>query len=425
MLIISPDPGERSPAVAHHPSPLRARASWNGALLAESAATIRVEEPGQAPMLCFPVADIRFDLLHEHDQVVCPRKGPAEVWGVAGGDEAGGHDALWRFTDPPAEVGWLADHAAFDDERVVVELIDGGPGDDPRDITIKRFPTWGDAADLIDLLDVRPDGQHRATSSARADWRRPVTEGSQMLGQALVAAIRASGGRRPVSAHLVFARAADAREPVDIELDVVADGRTFTSLLAEVTQGGRRIASGSVLLDVTAPDLIRHATAPPDVPGPYDSPAYDMAVTGRDLRIVDGAYTGDPEAPVGPPVLDAWVRFRDVPDDPAIHVALLAQFTGHLSIAAAMRPHAGVGQQEAHRTLSTAINAIGISFHAPPRADRWLLYRHHSTFAGDGMSHAECRVHDEDGALVASFTVDAMIRGFADPTRPVDDRTAL
>ena len=48
------------------------------------------------------------------------------------------------------------------------------------------------------------------------------------------------------------------------------------------------------------------------------------------------------------------------------------------SIAAAMRPHPGVGQREAHRSLSTAINAVGISFHAEPRADgpasgQWYL----------------------------------------------------
>ena len=44
-----------------------------------------------------------------------------------------------------------------------------------------------------------------------------------------------------------------------------------------------------------------------------------------------------PDAPLGPPLLDAWVRFRDVPDDQCLHAGLLAQFTGHLSIAAAMR----------------------------------------------------------------------------------------
>ena len=54
-----------------------------------------------------------------------------------------------------------------------------------------------------------------------------------------------------------------------------------------------------------------------------------------------------------------------------------------------------------------------------------MLYHHESTFAGDGMTHAECRVHDEDGALLASFTVDAMVRGFADPTDANDERTAL
>ena len=47
-----------------------------------------------------------------------------------------------------------------------------------------------------------------------------------------------------------------------------------------------------------------------------------------------------------------------------------------------------------------------------------MLYHHRSTFAGDGMTHAECRVHDEDGARsLASFTVDAMVRAFADPDR--------
>ena len=128
---------------------------------------------------------------------------------------------------------------------------------------------------------------------------------------------------------------------------------------------------------------------------------------------------------MGPPVLDAWVRVREVPDDPAIHAGLLAQFTGHLSIAAALRPHAGIGQDQAHRTLSTAINAISLSVHAPVRADRWLRYHHRSTFAGDGMTHAECRVHDQDGALVASFTVDAMVRAFADPAGANDARRAM
>ena len=124
-------------------------------------------------------------------------------------------------------------------------------------------------------------------------------------------------------------------------------------------------------------------------------------------------------------MIDAWVRFRHVPDDPYLHAALLAQFTGHMSIAAALRPHAGIGQFAAHRTLSTAINAIGISLHGDVRADEWMLYRHESTFAGDGMTHSSCRVHDQNGHVLASFVVDAMVRKFPDNSAAVDDRTAL
>ena len=409
--------------------PLVARAWWGDQLVAESRAALRVDADGAAPALYFPDADVRYDLFHdEGHRLTCPVKGEGHLWSapdLTGQSYGDGRDVLWAFTAPSPAYRWLAGHAAFDHDRVRVELIDGRPGDAGRDVTLKRFPTWGDATDLVALLDVRPDGDGRWVSTARGDWRRPVIEGSQLLAQALVAGSRHSGGRRPVSAHLVLARAADAGRPVHVELDEVSAGRTFTALGIDVVQDGRRCAPGTLLLDETAPDIVRHAAAAPDVAGPYDCPEFDMSVTGRDIRIVDGAYTGDAGAPVGPPVLDAWVRFRDVPDEPCLHAALLAQFTGHLSIAAALRPHPGVGQDQAHRTLSTAINAINLSLHADVRADRWMLYHHRSTFAGDGMTRSECRVHDEDGALVASFAVDAMVRAFAPRSGPVDHRTAL
>src|SRR4029079_15990528 len=74
---------------------------------------------------------------------------------------------------------------AFDQEHPAVS-IEGGDawaGDDERDVTIKQFPTWGDAADLIDVMDVRPEGDATFVTTVRADHRRSVVEGSQMLGQ--------------------------------------------------------------------------------------------------------------------------------------------------------------------------------------------------------------------------------------------------
>ena len=332
---------------------------------------------------------------------------------------------LQTFSEAPPAWEWLTGLATFDHRRVIVELVDPMGGTDPRDVTLKRFPTWGDASQLIDILRVTTEGPGRYSSLARTTHHRPVVEGSQMLGQAIVAAGRHAPGRRVVSAHMVFTRAADAAAPLQFDLEEVSAGRSFTTLSVDVRQADRRCAVGTLLLDVTAPDLIRHSVPAPDVPGPYECEPYDMGVTGRDLRVFEGAYTDDPGAPVGPPVIDAWVRFREVPDDPPLHAGLLAQFTGHMSIAAALRPHEGIGQREAHRSLSTAINAISLSFHADVHADRWMLYHHVSTFAGDGMTRSECRVHDEEGRLVASFSVDAMVKAFAPHAAPPDDRRAL
>jgi acyl-CoA thioesterase-2 len=380
----------------HSMCPFEARAWLDDTLIAVSSEALRVEQPGATPMLCFPARDVRGEL--------------------AAGDEV---------LLPSAPTGYVA----FDPShaRVRVMLVDGFASEHERDRTLKRFPTWGDAEDLIDILNVRPYDDRSYVSMPRdntANRHRGVVEGSQMLAQAIVAAGRHAPGRRVVSASMVFMRAATTSEPLHIHLDELSTGRNFTTLAPQVRQAGKLCASGIMLLDVTAPDVIRHAATAPNTPGPYASEPFDMSVTGRDIRFVDGAYTGDPNVPVGPPVLDAWVRFREVPEDPHLHAGLLAQFTGHASIAAALRPHEGVGQSQAHRTLSTAINAIHIAFHADVRADRWMLYRHHSTFAGDGMTHSECRVHNLEGQLLASFSVDAMVRRFS-TDRPVDHRTSL
>jgi acyl-CoA thioesterase II len=309
---------------------------------------------------------------------------------------------------------------------VRIEITDGRDGDAARDVTSKRFPVWGDAAHLIDVLDVRPDGPLNFVGSARSDGRRPVVEGSQMLGQAIVAASRHTAGRRVVSASMIFLRSADARERLRFELAELSTGRTFSGLAVQVLQGGGRCcAAGTVLLEVPSEDVIRHAADPPDVPGPYECAPYDMGVTGRDIRVVEGAYSNDPDAPVGPPFVDAWVRFRQAPAEPALNAGLVAQFSGHMSIAAALRPHPGVSHAQAHRTISMGINAISLSLHREVCADEWLLYHHLSTFAGDGMTHAECRVHGIGGDLLASFSVEAMVRPFPTGTGTVDDRTAL
>jgi acyl-CoA thioesterase-2 len=424
------------------PPTLSARAWWGNDLVAESDVARCLDDADGMPILLFPLADVRLSSFEpDEGTTASPDKGPLSAWSIAptstpyagsvpqwGGhsiDTSDGQRVLQAFVDPPTPYGWMKDHGAFDHHRVYLEVVDLMDATDPDSVTLKRFPVWGDASELIHMLDVRAEGSHRFTGIGHASQSRAVVEGSQMLAQSIVAAGHDFPDRRMVSSHMVFMRAADPSESLTFVLDPLTSGRTMTTLSVDVTQGDRLYARGTLLLDVTADDLIRHAAPPPVVPGPYECAPYDMAVTGRDIRVVDDAYSDDPSAPVGPPVIDAWVRFRQVPGSPFLHAALLAQFAGHMPIAAALRAHQGIGQREAHRTISTAINAIGLSLHADIRADQWMLYHHEATFAGDGMTHSECRVYDADGRLLASFIVDAMVRGFGDPTAPMDDRTAL
>jgi len=399
--------------------PYRARAWAGESLLAESDDCVMLEVDAEPAVLFFPRAAVDWSLLRADGADDDPGGlGRSERWSWEGSPVA-------RLVAEP-NVGFdaLRGCATFDTDLVRVDVVDGEPTTPARDVTIKRFPTWGDAADLVALMDVQPDGDCRYAGGVHSDGRRPVVEASQMLGQAIVAASRHAPGRRAVATDLTVIRPADARRPLGFEVDELSSGRTFTGLGVRVTQDGRLCAAGTVLLDVTAPTLIEHDIEAPEVPGPYDCPPFDMAVTGRDLRVVDGAYTNDSDAPLGPPVLDCWVRFRHLPDDQALHAGLLAQFTGHMPIAAALRPHPGIGQDQAHRTLSMGINAIHLAIHRDVHADEWMLYRHRSTFAGAGMTHGDCRVHAEDGALLASFSVEAMVRAFPDAAVR-DERTAL
>ena len=132
---------------------------------------------------------------------------------------------------------------------------------------------------------------------------------------------------------------------------------------------------------------------------------------GRELRLVDVEDPNDPDD-VGPPVLDAWLRYDVVPDRDELAKALLAHFTGHLSISTSLRPHAGLGTAMAHHTISTAPMTIGVAFHDPVRWDDWLLYEHESTAVGSGMSFVRGQIFTRAGGLLASFQQEAMIRAF-------------
>ena len=281
-----------------------------------------------------------------------------------------------------------------------------------------------DLRDMLEAFDVKPIAEGRFLARSLDGEGRDVVEGSQILGQAIVAACKSQPEKAAKSAHMVFARAATVQPDLELEVDTFHAGRSFGSVSVTARQGVRLCARGLVLLDRDAPDLVRHQARMPAVAGPAESPPHDLGITGRELRIVDGAYTPDPEA-VGPPELFAWLRYREAPREPHLAQALLAHFTGRLSIAAAMRPHRGIGEAMAHRSLSTGVLAITVSFHDPVRVDEWLLYAHESAHAARGVAYSRAQIFTEGGRLVASFSQESMLRALAEGAKGRGPGTAL
>jgi acyl-CoA thioesterase II len=271
---------------------------------------------------------------------------------------------------------------------------------------------------LLDLFDVQPDGPDRFTAETglAGDDKRQVVEGTQVVAQVIVAAAKRFPDKSVRSAHAVFARAVIVGAgPVELEIDVVSEGRSTATAIVAAKQNGKRCITVTVLADVPTGDVIRHHMPRPEVAGPAEANISEMPMVGRELRLVDVVDVNSPDE-VGPPELYAWLRYDPIPTRDDLAKALIAYFTGHLGISTTMRAHEGIGTAQSHLTVSTAPMTITVSFHEPVQWDGWILYTHESTQVGAGMSYVRGAVHTEAGELIASFAQDALIR----PLRTTD-----
>lgn len=266
-------------------------------------------------------------------------------------------------------------------------------------------------ADLLASFDLKPTGDNVFTAP-NVPIGHGVVHGGQILGQSIVAAALGQDGKVAKTVHTVFARAASTEAETEIVVDRYHAGGSMGSATVSFVQGGRVCARSNVLLTADEPDLIKHASTGKAVAGPDEAPQTKMS-GDWDVRVVGGVDISDPDA-VGPAELDVWVRFPGAPHDAVLNQALLAVSTDSFLIGTAMRPHAGVGQAQAHVTLTTGVLSHTLTFHEPAYAGDWLLMSHRSPYAGRGRTYGTADVFTADGALVASFVQDAIVRAKAD-----------
>ena len=106
----------------------RVRVTFAGTVIADSSASLRVEETGHGPVHYLPEKDVRLDLMRptEH-KTFCPFKGDCSYWTVEvddGGTKRRSENAVWAYRAPYDEAKGLAGHYAFYQSRVdAIEVL--------------------------------------------------------------------------------------------------------------------------------------------------------------------------------------------------------------------------------------------------------------------------------------------------------------
>jgi acyl-CoA thioesterase-2 len=116
---------------------------------------------------------------------------------------------------------------------------------------------------------------------------------------------------------------------------------------------------------------------------------------------------GPGDRPPRPPFDNLWLRARaPLPDDPALHRALLAFASDMSLLDTSLLPHG----KSIFSNVQVASLDHAMWFHRPFRADEWLLYAQDSPSASGARGFNRGAIYKRDGTLVASVAQEGLIR---------------
>jgi acyl-CoA thioesterase-2 len=291
------------------------------------------------------------------------------------------------------------------------------------------LPTGQAAVDaLLELLDLRTLGATRFEGVSPPVGPLRVF-GGQVAGQALVAAGRTVDPERTVhSLHGYFVRAGDPNRPIQYEVEVIRDGRSFSVRRSVAQQEGLPIFFMAASFHRHEEGLDHHDPGPPvgrgpgEVPPPEELPTMAERLArwsdragfwARAPRPIDLRYVGEPGwVPPGdrPAQLRqrVWMRLDGkLPDDPLLHACALTFASDLTLLDAVLSVH---GEVWGPGGFVGASLDHALWFHRPARADEWMLYDSWSPSASGGRGLAMGRIFTRDGRHIASTVQEGLLR---------------
>ncbi|MFT3710912.1 MAG: acyl-CoA thioesterase II [Archangium sp.] len=248
--------------------------------------------------------------------------------------------------------------------------------------------------------------------------------GGQVIGQALSAALNTVPADRTAhSLHAYFLRPGDVSAPIVYDVERTRDGSSFTTRHVKAIQHGQPIFDMSASFQKSEPGF-DHQAQMPNVPAPEDVPTeqermkpyvknFPEFMQERILapQPIEIRTIGEPDPSLKgehPPLRQVWFKTtHKVADTPVLHQALLAYASDFSFITTALKPH---GKTWISRGMQVASIDHAVWFHAPFRADEWLLHVMDSPRASGARGLVRGQIFSRDGKLVASTNQEGLIR---------------
>jgi acyl-CoA thioesterase-2 len=263
------------------------------------------------------------------------------------------------------------------------------------------------ARQLARMVSVTPDGDDRFRADT-PDWFGGRVFGGVIVAQALNAAIQTVGGGLPAhSLHGYFLRTVRAGDPVELRVERVRDGRSFTTREVSMLQDDRLVFRAACSFHADEPgDEYQLPMSPAPPPGevetvPMPGP-FEVRDAGPTPVAPDGTYQSTGRL---------WFRFaQPLAHDPGLHTSL-AGFLSDLT-RASFRPYSlNSWGEHADASLDHAV-----WFHRPLRVDEWLFYDLQAVINTGGRSLVRGSMYTEDGKLCLSMAQELLIRPLVRPS---------